>query len=274
MIPGFQIVGGDGFAADSEGGGGFSVLDYSPLAWYQVKDTNTLDLDGTAVINVADKSTNSRDISQPSSGSRPTYDSANECIHFNGTYLYNTSPFMYSNAPIEIFTVLKPDAVVSGEQFLLSEGSSTSSQPIYSPTIKAKTWPYDSMEYYLRYDSGTFVSIQRSELKYPAFIATRYEINYVSDTGSSATGGVDGELGTPLFYSRGSETFTADRFAIGGLLRSSFALPMNFYFKEMIVLGGTASESRREEIEGYLAHEHGLESYLPSDHTYKSNPPS
>ena len=40
---------------------------------------------------------------------------------------------------------------------------------------------------------------------------------------------------------------------------------------EMII---TLDDSRGEEIEGYLAHKHGLASSLPSDHPYKYRPPT
>jgi len=42
---------------------------------------------------------------------------------------------------------------------------------------------------------------------------------------------------------------------------------------EYIRLDSAPTESDRQKIEGYLAHEYGLEANLPSSHPYKSSPP-
>jgi hypothetical protein len=43
---------------------------------------------------------------------------------------------------------------------------------------------------------------------------------------------------------------------------------------EIVLVGSAVDVSTRQKIEGYLAHKWGLTSNLPSDHPYKTNPPT
>ena len=52
---------------------------------------------------------------------------------------------------------------------------------------------------------------------------------------------------------------------------SSFQTPFVGYIKEILI---TPDMTRREKIEGYLAHKHGISEYLPTSHPFKSSAPT
>jgi hypothetical protein len=274
VIPGFQILGGDGFAADG-GGGSFSVLDYSPLAWYQVKDTNTLTLSGTDVTGLADKSANGMDLTG-NTGKRPAYDSVNESIQFDGgDILLRDSSFMYDAGGVVIFIVANFYSDDGNNRIVISEGGS-STNTIYAPYTR-KNGDGETVSAFIRADNkavigglGSAVTILENGI-----LNGQWQLNYMSDTGTSLTAGLNGVLGSAYSYSR-SSTLTTGYFALSGLYRAGnnicCAVPVDF--KEAVILPQSLSTLDRQKFEGYLCHEHGIESSLDSGHPYRDNPPS
>jgi hypothetical protein len=103
----------------------------------------------------------------------------------------------------------------------------------------------------------------------------QWQLNYMSDTGTSLTAGLNGVLGSAYSYSR-SSTLTTGYFALSGLYRAGnnicCSVPVDF--KEAVILPQSLSTLDRQKFEGYLCHEHGIESSLDSGHPYRDNPPS
>ena len=74
----------------------------------------------------------------------------------------------------------------------------------------------------------------------------------------------------------GSGVVTNSGPVVGANLNASDAAEGFFEGKisEVLIVGHFPSEDERQNIEGYLAHKHGLTGNLPSTHPYKTNAPT
>jgi hypothetical protein len=56
--------------------------------------------------------------------------------------------------------------------------------------------------------------------------------------------------------------------------RGDGSVPLTGYISEIVIMDALATTTDRQKLEGYLAHKWGLADNLPSDHPYKSAPPT
>lgn len=228
--------------------------------WLDASDIATITLD-TGVSEWGDKSGNGRHISQSTPANQPIFDG--QSVSFDSsTYLSNTSPFMWDGGACTVLAVL--DTNPASDARWISEGSSTDTDPIYSPAQVAVT-PITSGASLIRSTTGVNIVASSSNL-YPNMFPGKSIIGF-SDTGSSITLFKDGIDGSPLAYTR-SSPLALNTFCVGGLLRSTFASGFNGKVHEILVLPNNPTTPEKQKIEGYLAWKWGLQGNLPVDHPY------
>lgn len=244
-------------------------LGASLALWLDAEDTATVTLNGSNVSQWDDKSGNGRNVSQATASSQPAYQATGFAgkpgIYFNGTatHLFNTSPFMYAAGSVSVFSAMRP-APTAINQFFLAEGYSASTSPIYAPIVNRSTFDLNDQSVYYRTDSGGGTS---GVLLFDNGMAEANRIVGLTDSGTQFIAYNNGTTGSSVTYSRTATTL--NRFAIGGLLRATFALAMPSNAGEIVVATGVLSTTDRQKLEGYLAWKWGLAENLPNDHPYR-----
>lgn len=241
--------------------------------WLDAADSSTITLIGSAVSNWADKSGMGRGVAQAAEGSRPVYDSASKSVNFDGVddHLFNSLPFMYAAGCSYVYCVAKPVDLISNAYFL-SEGRSSNNNPLYS-NMRMHDGTASSGGGFLRNDVGTIRLAQTVGQFANFWVTGQADILSSEDTGTSFGMRKNGGVATSGSYSRAGSV-TLDRFCVGGILRGSFAAPISIDLHELLVLTSAPTADLRQKIEGYLANKWGLAAKLPSDHPYKSAPPT
>jgi hypothetical protein len=88
------------------------------------------------------------------------------------------------------------------------------------------------------------------------------DILFINGTQQAVTSGTAGNItGGTSYFRIGAAEGSAGAYWNGSLC-------------EVLVIASSVSTANRQTIEGYLAHKWGLSSSLPSDHPYKSAPPT
>ena len=116
--------------------------------WLDASDTSSISKNSSNQVSQwNDKSGNGRNVSQSGANNiKPTFSS--NSMKFNGSqYLFNTTPFMYSNGSIEIFMVASGNT--QSDTRILCEGSSSSNNPFYAFQIN-NTAPQNKLAAYIR----------------------------------------------------------------------------------------------------------------------------
>jgi len=243
----------------------------SLLAWYDADAITGLN-NGDSVTTWSDSSGNARDIS---AGTAPTYQTAvlngRPVIRFTASqYLKRDSSFMFANGSVTIAAIV--GGVGSASQtFIITEGSSTSNSPVYSPMQRLSGNADDvGIKMFYRTDSGSSV-INHAVMIGPPISNT---IGVVVDDGSSIVTTKDG--GAPITrvasYTRAATTL--NRFAVGTMLRSSPAYGWDGDMAEIVIADSALGTTDRQKLEGYLAHKWGLASNLPVGHPHKNLAPT
>ena len=241
--------------------------------WLDAADSSTITVVGSAVSSWADKSGMGRGVAQSVAESRPVYDSALKSINFDGVddHLFNSLPFMYAAGRSYVYCVVKPVDLLSNAYFL-SEGRSSNNNPLYS-NMRMHDGTASSGGGFLRNDASIIRMVETVGQFLSFWASEQTDILSSADTGTSFGMRKNGGTATSGTYSR-SGSVTLDRFCIGGILRTSFAAPIKINVHELIVLTSAPSTDLRQKIEGYLANKWGTGAKLPSDHPYKSAPPT
>lgn len=242
----------------------------SLLFWVDAADLSTISM-STGVSEWRDKSPFSRHVSQASTALQPTYSPSSfngrPGIEFDGArYLFRTSAFCFAAGSISVFTAMRPSASPPATlNFAIAEGLSTDTQPIYGVLNNNNATPFTTLGFYNRQNLGPTIL---NSLFTNALINQSRIIGMI-DSGSSATGFVDGVAGAAVPYIRAATIL--DRFAIGGLLRGSFALPLPCTFNQIVIVSGIVGLDVRFKLEGYLAWSSGV--LLDSSHPFANRPP-
>jgi hypothetical protein len=223
--------------------------------------------------------TTARNISQGTGASRPTLTSDGVVFDGANDFLFNSNPFMLNstNGVTVIAIVSAPPAPIGVSQWLLCEGSSASANPhlviLGKDTVTGQTG-LDTQQ--IRNDANTLVTAYGLN----ASTTTAYDstfklltkkLNKANNTISLRTNGVNGN--TPITYTP-SGTFTLNRFSIGALVRDTSLVFAEFTLKGLAILDASISDADMLRAEGYLAHLYSQTALLPSDHPYKTNPPT
>lgn len=245
----------------------FSPSLISTAAWYDVANAASVNHTSNAVNTLGDLSGNARHVSNTSTA-RPTYDAANGKIVFDGTndILFNTAPFLWALPKKAVYMVATITAGANkrilGElntgnscRYFLQTGNSGAEQSDICPRVTT---------------DGNSTSIQNRRLQATGFTGAKRIIRWI-DEGGIFSAKVDGAnaLSSPS-VKKSSLTLTPNRFGIGGTANTTPSdwTAMDFY--ELIICD---NDDHGEQIEGYLAHKHGLTANLPAGHRYKTNPP-
>jgi hypothetical protein len=177
---------------------------------------------------------------------------------------------MYANGACTVGLVINNDSTNS-PAIVFGEGSSASDTPIYSPAVFASLGNAGDLKTLYRTDAGVTV------INYTDTIAGSVDdaVCLVIDDGSSIVTTKNGGSTVTAVASYSRATTTLNRFAVGGLLRTSFynAIGWAGDVAEIVIADSAIGSADREKLEGYLAHKWGLESNLPSTHPYKSSAP-
>lgn len=189
-------------------------------AWFDASDISTITESGGAVSQWNDKSGNGRNVSQSVGSSQPTTGATTlkgyNVIDFDGSadHLFNTSPFMWSAGAATICCVLKGSAVTGAT--IIAEGSSTSTNPVYRKYASAVDT--DEIVLQIRQDTGSSITADSNTNN--AALDNTFHASVLIDTGNQYTVFIDRVRGNDIGYTR-TTTLTANRFALGCLLRAS-----------------------------------------------------
>ncbi len=247
------LVSSSGIACELNTGGSaafWTPANLSSLAaWYDASDISTINKDGSNYVSQwDDKSGNDNHLLQSTGTDQPLYDSSNNLINFSGTYM-SCSSFSPSGDYSFYFVVKNKETSISGEAHAI---------------IGTKK---NTGNGFLIYNINTW------------------------HTGSDIKLFLEGGGTTGTLYNDGSSilnNYSADELFQGALIGNLSSGPYSFRvniiqnlnwrgnndFCEIIVVNEQNTESQRQVIEGYLAHKWGIESKLPVDHPYKTNPPN
>ena len=213
-------------------------------AWYDAADADSIVESAGAVSQWGDKSGNSNHYLQASAPARPVYN-LTDTIVWTETDSRMQITTVVENAVFNAFLVRKTNDVdfidltggVNSFSYVSNDGSTNTA---IHATFGAPTLHVNGTEETpsTRGDVDTlFATNSRQQV---AFIG--------ADT---STGWVTMDLG---FYNGGFE-YSGD-------------------YNEVIFITGSMTTDEIETVEGYLAHKWGIESELPSGHTYKTTPPT
>ena len=237
------------------------------LAWYDAGNASGVHHTSNAVDTLDDLSGNGRHVSSSSTG-RPTYDAANGKIVFNGTsnVLYNTSPFLWSRSEKAAYAVI--NATAAATAYILAERSSTTGAH-YSFLGTGNSSPNDAnLCPRVRRDVNTEVL---NNISMKMVITGAKMIVRLHEKNGLFLGWANGATSLESrSYDRIESELTLNRFSLGGGFSTSAGNVIAMDFYELIVM---EDDSLGEQIEGYLAHKHGLASSLPDGHRYKTDAP-
>jgi len=237
--------------------------------WLDAADKTSMTLSGSTVTQWKDKSGNGRN---GTGAGTPTYSSSsfngNPSITFSGSPQSFTGSLTNTSNTVTVFTVIKYTTFVGNDQRIVSLG--VPGQLDY--TNVAYCVPITTY--------GTT----------PNRLATSRNQSTKSDFGPITTGssfltstvynGTDGRLfvnGTLASYegpNSSTENFGYTTYAIATGAGGQGSDFFRGEISEVIIYHAALNTTQRQQVESYLAWKWGLQTSLPSDHTYKFAPPS
>jgi hypothetical protein len=248
----------------------FTPADISTLikGWYR-GDLLTGN-NGDTIQTWADQSGNGNDISQATSGKRPTLvtsdlNSKNTVRFTSANATVFTMPNLLSGASqASIYCVYKAvndpalaDASSGGLIKIGSQGGGSA----------ANHWPYSDG---IIYDD--FGSANRQDVGNPSFsLSSTYRIIGIQSSSTEYRWYFDGTS----FYSNSTNTpgFTSTP-EMGHFASGSTQIYANAFCAEVIICNNILTDGQRQKIEGWLAWQWALTGNLPSGHPYKNSPPT
>ena len=235
----------------------------STLLWLDASDTSTITESGGAVSQWADKSENDNHVSQgtgsaqPSTGIRTV--NALNVIDFDGDdYLEKTSFPVPSSGNMAIFAVADIDDISIEHDAIFSMDATNDFQFDAANNSQFNgAIDQDGIGTDVGLTGGPFESL------------SIYNVNF-DNTGSGVYNAfIDGTQ-------RAVDTSYTNNLDVSQSLKimsnRSGANPIDGAFAECVIIEDCTSETR-QQIEGYLAWKWGIESSLPTTHTYKSQKP-
>ena len=234
----------------------WSPADITTFAWYDPTDSSSIELDGSSVIALGDKSGSGYVLSQTNASSRPTYGTrfinGMTALNFDGNDWMIHTPIDLTSGDVALFVVSEIDIIDTTKDAIFSfsgfggtdlrsnnstqfvgkvSSKSLTGGPFTGPSIFNVNFDYNGVGMYNAFVDGT----QRaSDTSYVTQLRTNPGFKLFASSGGKSPDGAIGEV---------------------------------IMVKDM-------SEETRLKIEGYLAHKWGLTANLPSDHIYKSNAPT
>lgn len=242
----------------------WTPVETTTIFWLDASDGDTVTLNGTAVNNWNDKKGGSVVAMADNIGSRPALASAYlnglDALSFDGANDYLVLPSFTVSAGIEMFFVVGQQATGSNRNGSIALFTSyTTLQPHFGggPDSAANQDWYD-----------TFFSTSRPLILSDALPPGNY-MGSVAQNGTQIVGRLNGaQVGAASATFNGSPV----HFIIAGT-KAGTPVYSKMTFCELVMVQSPSSDTRLK-LEGYLAHKWGLTASLPSDHPYKSTPPS
>lgn len=252
-------------------GSGSSAAPFSPSQittqrWYDGTDATTMSLTSTSVDQLRDKSGNSAHLANTGTG-RPTFDGTK--INFNGTShgLFNTNVFLWALQKKAVYMVAN---ITSGaNKRIIGETNTGGSARYFIQTGNAAG--NDQADICIRVtNDGNTNPLQNRRLGLTGFTGAKMLVRFIEENGAGY-GRVNGSNGTNSpSYKRSTQTLSPNRFGLGYTPNTTPSDWTAMDFFELIICD---NDNYGEQIEGYLAHKHGLTAQLPANHRYKTNPP-
>ncbi len=262
--------------------------------WLDAADASTITESSGLVSQVNDKSTNGRGFTS-TGGARPTYTSNGlnglPVFTFGGSqYLTSSNTaatwnFMHNTSGCSIWIVGKAgnvanpqtDCIFLGNNAALSAnvGQFFSYSDLDFGNGKNNDLIYD---FITRGIAGQWAALNISGNN--ALAANTPFIASITRNPGNATAAersaiyVNGGSAIKLNTSTSAASSANAPFALQIGAAGNNSSPMTGYISEVIIASSIASADTRQRIEGYLAHKWGLTANLPSDHPYKTAPPT
>lgn len=229
--------------------------------WLDASDASTITVDGSNnVITWADKSSSAISYTQTNASIRPAR--LADAVEFDGatTGMDSTAPITIGTTPnISMFIVATPNLQGSGRFWQVGGGAGGSIA--FVRTQNELSW---------RFNDGNAIAAGTSGEQLTTFVnaSTTYGNSEIYTNGtlvaqsssSNSTGTTNVQNGNSALGVGISSVETYKDFS-----------PLSI--KELVMMR-SSNRGFIEQIEGYLAHKHGLEGDLRSDHPYKSSPPT
>jgi hypothetical protein len=237
------------------------------VLWLDAGDSNTVQLSsGTSVYRWVDKSGNSDDGIQTTAASQPTY--SNKAIVFNGS----SSQYMTLASP----STLPNGATPKGTYFFvtkLTSGSAVQAFFMYGPTTLATganpQFYYNSSNQLVLDTFGAGGTTDGTAVLNSTVLFS----STISNTGGTGTvtGWRNSNLFGPTTYTTAS--ITSQKGFIGVTQTGAGTTGTNAYYftgnvYEIVIYNSVLTTSQRQQVEGYLAWKWGLNSSLPSTHSF------
>jgi len=242
----------------------FKPSDYTGCQlWLDGADSTTITI-STGVSQLNDKSTNSYNLTQGTTGLQPSY-SGNLITFSSNKYLNIPQAAINNTATYSLFLIFNP--IASTNWILQKQYNGVSSRTMLSMT---RYWQNNTgISNYLYWtswaNSGAIANsttalststLQLIEVLYDGSTLTMYRNGNVLSTTSSASYGI------------GNET-NATNFTIGSWIADGSIMDSgvtNFQFGELIFYTTSLTLAQRQQVEGYLAQKWGLQANLPAGH--------
>jgi hypothetical protein len=229
--------------------------------WLDAADATTITESGGAVSQWNDKSGNGLNVSQSDSAARPTLTAQSlngkSVLSFDGTgdFLERASVSLHTGT-WSAFALARQTAA-SGVRSILDQDLVP-----------------DRLGQYLRVSGENFESIAFNTIN-TAFTASRAwsplswtisgAIRSTDQISARLNGGTAGNTSTT-----GTPASGSTRLRVG----DRQGVFWNGFIAEIVFIAGAATDTTRQQVEGYLAHKWDLAANLPSDHPYKTTPPT
>jgi hypothetical protein len=233
--------------------------------WLDASDASTVTTISGAVSQWNDKSGNGRNVSQGTASRRPTVSSAsinnNNALSFDGV-----NDFLLSN------NALLPTGTSSRSMFVVYKpGRTTGVNGICGQSGTGATGAWFQLQFRSGLPTGDpYFAGFSADLTDSVAVTTNAKIAGVTYNGTQATLYRNGLqiAQSNLTLNTGSSELSVGASSSGG---DEFNLGL---IAEIVFASSFVSTNTRQLIEGYLAHKWDLAANLPSDHPYKSSPPT
>jgi hypothetical protein len=216
--------------------------------------TGTLPANGSIISTWVDKSGNKRNGSQVSN---PTYNLSRRAVYFSGSQYYtlpdSTFPAgnsSYTYLMIVNFSIINGGGVLAGGGFAGTDSTGFRNNGPGGGFYAY--WFGNDIYSTTSYNPNEIVSIVSF---YDSSISSRSLIQNFNVTNTGGGGRNQPPINNTVGKSYGNEYMTG-------------------YIHEILVYNKALTTTERHQVESYLAWKWGLQASLPSDHTYKSAPPS
>lgn len=242
-----------------------NALGASLALWLDAEDTSSITLNGSTVSQWNDKSGNGRNATQGTSANQPTYSATGinnkASLNFDGTNDFMDFGLSASviNAAGSVFGVIRITTLQTNYNALVAWSQSGSVGPGVGPFASSGTFGL----------YGTFGSGATNVFDIgPTAAGTNYLFSILwSNNGLNVSGGLNGANNSAT---RTNSFVTT----VNGLLGKDASSYSSARIGEIIVAPSNLSTADRQKTEGYLAWKWGLSANLPSNHPYKSLPPT